>query len=222
MRWLKPVRPGDTLRLRSTVIEAAPSAKQPNRGTVLYRWETLNQNGEVALLMMGRPMFLRRTSAWPRETESNVNHKYYWEDFYLGQVLESGGYSLSDEEMIEFARKYDPQPFHIDSEKAKQTVFGGLIASGWQTASICMRLMCDQYVLEAGLGSPGVDELRWVKPVRPGDTLRLKSTVLETRASASRPDMGMVRVRSEVYNQHGELVMHMSGVGMFRRRGPGE
>ena len=84
-----------------------------------------------------------------------------------------------------------------------------------------MRMLCDLYLLEAAsLGSPGVDELRWVKPVRPGDTLRLKSTVLETRASASRPDMGTVRSRSEVYNQHGELVMHMSGVGMFRRRNP--
>ena len=149
--------------------------------------------------------------------------KYYWEDFYPGQVLETGGLSLSAEEIIEFARKYDPQPFHIDSEKAKRTYFGGLIASGWQTASLCMRMICDLYLLEAAsLGSPGVDELRWVKPVRPGDTLHLKVTVLETRASTSRPDMGTMRARSEVCNQHGELVMHMSGVGMFRRRSPGE
>ncbi len=148
--------------------------------------------------------------------------KYYWEDFYPGQVLETGGLSLSAEEIIDFARKYDPQPFHIDSEKAKQTYFGGLIASGWQTASLCMRMICDLYLLEAAsLGSPGIDELRWVKPVRPGDTLHLKVTVLETRASTSRPDMGTMRARSEVCNQHGELVMHMSGVGMFRRRSPG-
>jgi len=152
-----------------------------------------------------------------------MTYKYYWEDFYPGQVREIGGYSLSEVEIIEFAGKYDPQPFHTDSEKAKQTYFGGLIASGWQTASLCMRMICDLYLLEAAsLGSPGVDELRWTKPVRPGDTLRLKSTVVETRASASRPDMGTVRSRSEIYNQHGELVMHMSGVGMFRRRGPDE
>jgi len=152
-----------------------------------------------------------------------VSYKYFWEDFYPGQVREIGGYSLSEVEIIEFGRKYDPQPFHTDAEKAKQTFFGGLIASGWQTASLCMRMICDQYLLEAAsMGSPGVDEVRWVKPVRPGDTLRLKSTVLETRASTSRPDMGTVRSRSEVYNQHGELVMHMSGVGMFRRRSPGE
>jgi len=152
-----------------------------------------------------------------------MSYKYYWEDFSPGQVRESGGYSLSEDEIVEFAKKYDPQPFHTDREKAKQTVFGGLIASGWQTASLTMRMICDQYLLEAdSMGSPGVDEVRWVKPVRPGDTLRLKSTVLETRASASRPDMGTVRSRSEVYNQRGELVMHMSGVGMFRRRSPGE
>jgi acyl dehydratase len=150
-----------------------------------------------------------------------VSYKYYWEDFYSGQVREIGGYSLSEEEIIEFAKKYDPQPFHTDIEAAKHTFFGGLIASGWQTASLCMRMLCDLYLLEAAsLGSPGVDELRWVKPVRPGDTLRLQTTVLETRASKSRPDMGTVRHRSEVYNQHGELVLHMSGVGMFRRRSP--
>lgn len=150
-----------------------------------------------------------------------MSYKYFWEDFYPGQVREIGGYSLSEEEIIEFAKKYDPQPFHTDIEAAKHTFFGGLIASGWQTASLCMRMLCDLYLLEAAsLGSPGVDELRWVKPVRPGDTLRLQTTVLETRASKSRPDMGTVRHRSEVYNQHGELVLHMSGVGMFRRRSP--
>ena len=152
-----------------------------------------------------------------------MGFKYYWEDFSPGQVRETGGHSLTEEEIIEFAKKYDPQPFHIDKDKAKQSYFGGLIASGWQTASMCMRMLCELYLLEtASMGSPGVDELRWVKPVRPGDTLRLKSTVLETRASTSRPDMGTVRSRSEIYNQRGELVMHMTGVGMFRRRSPGD
>jgi acyl dehydratase len=147
--------------------------------------------------------------------------KYYWEDFSPGQVREGGSVTLSEEEIIEFARKYDPQPFHVDRELAKQSAFGGLIASGWHTAGIYMRMLCDLYLLEtAGMGSPGIDELRWVKPVRPGDTLRLKVTVMETRASASRPDMGIMRSRSEVYNQHGELVMHLSGLGMFKRRSP--
>ncbi|MBE0616074.1 MAG: MaoC family dehydratase [Burkholderiales bacterium] len=152
-----------------------------------------------------------------------MSYKYYWEDFYPGQVFETGGFSLSEVEIIEFARKYDPQPFHTDRDKAAQSVFGGLIASGWQTAGLCMRMICDSYLLEsASMGSPGVDEVRWVKPVRAGDTLRLKVAVQETRASTSRPDMGTVRARSEVYNQRDELVMHMSGVGMFRRRSPGE
>ena len=147
--------------------------------------------------------------------------KYYWEDFSPGQVREGGSVTLSEEEIIEFASKYDPQPFHVDRELAKQSAFGGLIASGWHTAGIYMRMLCDLYLLEtAGMGSPGIDELRWVKPVRPGDTLRLKVTVMETRASASRPDMGIMRSRSEVYNQHGELVMHLSGLGMFKRRSP--
>lgn len=148
-----------------------------------------------------------------------MSYKYYWEDFYPGQVRETGGVSLTEDEIIEFARKYDPQPFHVDKEKAQHSHFGGLIASGWQTAGLCMRMICEAYLLDsASMGSPGVDEVRWVKPVRPGDTLHLKYTVLETRASSSRPDMGTVRARSEVYNQHGELVMHMLGVGMFRRR----
>lgn len=151
-----------------------------------------------------------------------MSYKYYWEDFSLGQVREAGGYSLSEDEIIDFAGKYDPQPFHTDREKAKQSHFGGLIASGWQTASLAMRMLCDLYLLEAAsMGSPGMDEVRWVRPVRPGDALRLKTTVVETRASSSRPDMGTVRSRSEVYNQHDELVMQMTGIGLFRRRNPG-
>src|SRR5512146_2775917 len=141
-------------------------------------------------------------AAYRHRGNAQVSYKYYWEDFYAGQVREAGGISLSEEEIMEFAKKYDPQPFHTDPERAKQSAFGGLIASGWQTAAVCMRLICDSYILEAAsMGSPGVDEVRWVKPVRPGDTLRLKTTVLETRASTSRPEMGTVRSRSEVYNQ---------------------
>ena len=145
--------------------------------------------------------------------------KYYFEDFQPGQVREIDGPVLTREEIVEFARKYDPQPFHVDEEAAKNSFYGGLIASGWQTVAICMRLMCDSYLLEsASLGSPGVDEVRWVKPVRPGDRLRLKTTVLEARISRSRPEMGSVRARWDMFNQHNELVMHMTGWGMFGRR----
>ncbi len=145
--------------------------------------------------------------------------KYYFEDFQPGQVREIDGPVLTREEIVEFARKYDPQSFHVDEEAAKNSFYGGLIASGWQTVAICMRLMCDSYLLEsASLGSPGVDEVRWVKPVRPGDRLRLKMTVLEARISRSRPEMGSVRARWDMFNQHNELVMHMTGWGMFGRR----
>jgi len=145
--------------------------------------------------------------------------KYYFEDFQPGQVREIDGPALTRDEIVEFARKYDPQPFHVDEEAAKNSFYGGLIASGWQTVAICMRLMCDSYLLEsASLGSPGVDEVRWVKPVRPGDRPRLKMTVLEARISRSRPEMGSVRARWDMFNQHNELVMHMTGWGMFGRR----
>ena len=148
-----------------------------------------------------------------------MSYKYYWEDFYPGQVLEAGGASLSAEEIIEFGKKYDPQPFHIDEEQAKQSVFGGLIASGWQTASLCMRLICDLYLLEAAsLGSPGIDELRWVKPVRPGDTLSGRMTVLESIPSRSKPDRGMVRSLMELRNQHGEVVLTVKGLSLQGRR----
>ncbi|MCX7891573.1 MAG: MaoC family dehydratase [Burkholderiales bacterium] len=145
--------------------------------------------------------------------------KLYFEDFQPGQVREARGPTLTEREIVEFARLYDPQPFHIDAEAARQSPYGGIIASGWQTGCIAMRLMCELYLLEAAsLGSPGVDEIRWTKPVRPGDTLNMKMTVLETKISRSRPNMGSVRSRWEVFNQHGELVMHMTGWGLFARR----
>lgn len=148
-----------------------------------------------------------------------MTRKYYFEDFQPGQVREIDGPVVTREEIVEFARKYDPQSFHVDEDAAKNSFYGGLIASGWQTVAICMRLMCDLYLLESSsLGSPGVDEVRWVKPVRPGDRLRLKTTVLETRISRTRPEMGSVRARWELFNQNDELVMHMTGWGMFGRR----
>lgn len=145
--------------------------------------------------------------------------RLYFEDFQPGQVREVRGPEVTKEAIVEFARLYDPQPFHIDAAAAAQSHFGSLIASGWHTASICMRLICELYLLEAAsLGSPGIDELRWTKPVRPGDTLRLRMTVLETKISRNRPQMGSVRSYWEVFNQHDEQVMHMTGWGLFARR----
>jgi acyl dehydratase len=146
-------------------------------------------------------------------------YRYYWEDFPVGQVTEFGGITLSEDDIVRFAREFDPQPFHIDAEAAKHSMFGGLIASGWHTCGLAMRMMCDAYLLEAAsLGSPGVDNIRWLKPVRPGDTLRVRCVVLEARPLESKPHVGLVRNRWEVLNQNGEEVMQMEGYGMFKRR----
>ena len=148
--------------------------------------------------------------------------KYYWEDFKAGETFPMGERRIEKDEVTAFARDFDPQPFHIDEAAARQSMYGGLIASGWHTVALVMRMMCDSYLNQsASLGSPGVDNVRWLKPVRPGDTIRAQRTVVEARASQSRPDMGLVKSRWEVFNQHGELVMTMEGYGMFQRRNPG-
>ena len=145
--------------------------------------------------------------------------RYWWEDFEVGSVRESGTIDVTREEVVAFASRYDPQPFHVDEAAAKQTLFGGLIASGWMTASLTMRLMCEAYLLDStSVGSPGVEKLQWLKPVRPGDTLKVRTTVLEARPMASKPQLGLVRSRMETLNQHGETVMSMEAWGMYRRR----
>ena len=147
--------------------------------------------------------------------------KYYWEDFTPGRVFETATRSLSEEDIVRFAREFDPQDFHTNPEAARQTPFGGLIASGWHTCGITMRLMCDGYLLETScVGSPGLEELRWLKPVRPGDALRLKTTVLEATPSAKQANRGTVLFLWETYNQNGEVVASMRGRQMFLRRTP--
>jgi acyl dehydratase len=143
----------------------------------------------------------------------------YFEDFPVGDVRESPAQPVTRDEILAFARQFDPQPFHTDEAAARRTIYGGLLASGWHTAAIVMRLLWETFLKDAAsLGSPGVDEVRWLKPVRPGDTLRARFTVTEARPSSRRPDRGVVRSLSEVFNQHGELVMTMRGLGMFARR----
>lgn len=149
-------------------------------------------------------------------------YKYYWEDFPVGKVSEFGHMTVSAEEIIEFAGKFDPQPFHLSEEGGKNSLFGSLCASGWHTCAMAMRMMCDGYILEsASLGSPGLENIRWLKPVRPGDTLHVRSVVLEARPMDSKPHVGLLRVRTEVLNQNNEEVMQMEGYGMYRRRNPG-
>ncbi|MEO8835911.1 MAG: MaoC family dehydratase [Caldimonas sp.] len=145
--------------------------------------------------------------------------RYYWEDFPVGQVREFGHHEVTREAVLAFARDFDPQPFHLDDEAAKASLFGRLAASGWHTCAMAMRMMCDAYLLEsASLGSPGLENLRWPKPVYPGDVLHMRLEVVESRPMASRPMVGLVRSRWQVLNQNDETVLAMEGYGMFARR----
>ncbi len=145
----------------------------------------------------------------------------YFDDFAEGQVFAFGRIEVTEAELLDFARRYDPQAIHLDQEAAAAGPFGGLILSGWHTAALMMRLFAEQVLDDASsLGSPGIDELRWLKPVRPGDTLSLRVTVEEARRSRSRPDRGMVRNYVEVLNQHGETVMSLKPMNLMRCRPP--
>lgn len=143
----------------------------------------------------------------------------HWEDFEAGEVIDLGEYHVTRDEILEFAERYDPQPFHTDEDAARDSIYGGLIASGWHTCAMMMRLLCDAVLVEAeSMGSPGVERVRWLKPVRPGDTLRGTMEVVETRPSRSKPDRGIIRSHWEIHNQDDDLVMTMEGMGMYRRR----
>ena len=144
---------------------------------------------------------------------------YAFEDFHVGQVIEIGRRSVSAQEIVAFATQFDPQPFHLSQEAGRRSIYGSLIASGWHTVAMVMRMSCDAYLLDSrSMGSPGVDELRWLKPVRAGDTIRAQFEVIEVRPSKSKPDRGVVVSGWRVFNQHDELVMTMRGMGLFLRR----
>ena len=143
----------------------------------------------------------------------------YFEDLAPGQVVELGSHTVTEEEIVAFARQWDPQPFHVDPEAARDSVFGGLIASGWHTGAMWMRLYVDSLLDgAASMGSPGIEELRWLAPVRPGDTLAGRLTVLDATPSERRPDRGTVRIRGEMVNQDGVTVLSMVSRGHFGRR----
>ena len=143
----------------------------------------------------------------------------YFEDYRPGEVHEFGDYLVTREEITDFARRYDPQPFHLDDDAAAESIYGGLISSGWLTCSVLMRLLVDHFISPvASMGSPGIDELRWLKPVRPGDRLRARVTITDTRRSTSKPDRGIVQIRQEAINQDGEVVLAMRGMGMYKCR----
>jgi acyl dehydratase len=143
----------------------------------------------------------------------------WFEDFAEGEVFEFGDRLITAEEIVEFARRYDPQPFHVDEAAAAKSHFGGLVASGWMTAAVLMSVLCEHFIApQSSMGSPGVDKLRWTRPVRPGDRLKVRVSVLEIRRSQSKPDRGVVTMRQEALNQRGEVVMSHEGLAMVRCR----
>ncbi len=140
-----------------------------------------------------------------------------FEDYRAGAVYEFGAIAVDEDDVISFGHRFDPQPFHTDPAAASQWHFGGLIASGWHTGALAMRLLVDHFLpVTASLGSPGVDELRWPRPVRPGDVLSLRVTILEARRSTSKPDRGFMRTQIEVLNQHREVVMSLKAMNLLR------
>lgn len=144
----------------------------------------------------------------------------YFEDFVVGDVIALGSSPpVTEDDIIDFARQWDPQPYHVDPERAKSSIYGGLIASGWHTGAIAMRMLVDRILSQAhSQGSPGVDEIRFLRPVRPGDVLTGRYTVVDASPSATRPTLGKVRSRVELTNQRGELVMTWRAMGFFDRR----
>lgn len=143
----------------------------------------------------------------------------YFEDFHVGDSFELGSKQVTEEEIIAFAQQFDPQPFHVNPEEARNSFFGGIVASGWHTMGMYMRMFVDEILNKTvSLASPGIDEIRWLKPVRPGDVLRGTFLVTECTASKSRPEMGIVRSKCEAFNQKDELVMTMIGIHFIGRQ----
>jgi acyl dehydratase len=147
---------------------------------------------------------------------------WFFEDFFEGQEIDLGTRSVSEAEIIDFARQFDPQPFHVDHDAAAGSIYGGVIASGWHTCSMMMRMVVDGLLSRAaGMGSPGLDGVRWLAPVRPGDTLNVRYRTVKVKASNSRPDRGVVWSTWVAVNQHGDTVCAVDGMSMFGRRPPG-
>ena len=148
--------------------------------------------------------------------------KLYFEDFKPGETAKFGPRLVTREEIIAFAAQYDPQPMHLDEAAGQKSLLGGLGASGWHSCAIMMRMICDGFMLNsASMGAAGVEEVQWLRPVRPSDSLTLHRTILDTRTSRSRPEMGIVRIQYEMFNAHGECVMTMLAVALFGRRHQG-
>jgi acyl dehydratase len=249
VKWLRPVYPGDSLRTRMTVQDARPSRSRPGIGLLQFRLEVLNQRDETVMSQTNWIMFGRRGHPWPpapgdrpRPVEAGdgrvqtpprepARPSGYLEEMEVGEVTELGSYRFEPDAIMRFAKTYDPQPFHVDPEAARRSLFGGLCASGWHTAAIWMKLrvaQLDAASAEAGrqgrrpsrLGpSPGFRNMRWSKPVYAGDTVSFRSVVTDLRPSKSRPGWGLASHRNSGANQHGEEVFSFEGTVFWERRG---
>ncbi len=147
------------------------------------------------------------------------SRRWYFEDFFPGQEIDLGSRTVTEQEIIAFATDFDPQPFHVDRDAARDSIFGGVIASGWHTCSMIMRIVVDSVLgNSSSMGSPGLEKVRWILPVRPNDTLSVRYITTQVKASASRPDRGVVWSTWEARNQDGQLVCTVEGMGMYGRR----
>lgn len=246
LNWAKPVRPGDTLRSRMTVLESRASKSRPSIGLVRFQFDVLNQADEAVMVQKNWIMFgLRETGLAvngsrsvpadsaapdPVDTRPAMSANPYLEDLVVGQTDVLGAYTYTADEIVRFAKAYDPQRFHVDPVAAKASLFGDLCASGWQTAAIWMKLMAahrdrirtdalNRGERPARLGpSPGFSDLKWLKPVYAGDTITYRSTLTGKRVSASRPGWGLAFHRNSGVNQHGEEVFSFDGAVFWERR----
>jgi acyl dehydratase len=256
VRWLKPVRPGDDLTARYVCLEKRVLGSRPDVGLAKVRFEMLNQTGAVVMSWLSNQLLRvrepqRASSAGPGSqrgerpaplqslweiplepapsTESN-----FFEDRAIGEMVDVGAHTFGKDEIIDFARTFDPQPFHLDEVAAKSSLFGGLCASGWHTAAIYIRLsVAARRKIEAAIvanggtlavygPSPGFRDVRWMKPVYPGDTISFRSRVVEKINLKSRPDRGIVVSHAQGRNQHGEIVFAIMGQILAERRRPYE
>ncbi|MDP8918560.1 MAG: MaoC family dehydratase [Pseudomonadota bacterium] len=250
VKWVKPVRPGDTLRSRMTVLDSRLSKSRPTLGLVRFHFDMLNQADETVLTQTNWVMFATKDAkpftgeglgaiavatgdlpdSTPQREIPPISVNPYFEDLIIGETEELGSYTFTADDIIGFARQFDPQRFHVDAEAAKNSLFGALCASGWHTASVWMKHMVGyrdrirSYALARGerparLGpSPGFTNLKWLKPVYAGDTITYRTTVTAKRASASRPGWGLVFHHNTGTNQHGEEVFAFDGMVFWERR----
>jgi acyl dehydratase len=250
VRWLRPMRPGDVLHCRRTVLETKPSQSKPQIGLVKFRFELINQLDQVVVEQVNWIMFGRRGSSFEPAPSHGIDTMHYvppqvegalllpavmqaqpsrfFEELVAGETTKLGSFTFTADEIIAFAQVFDPQAFHVDAVAAKDSMLGGLCASGWHTAATWMRLMvfdrrrqqAATIGRQARLGSsPGFRNLRWAKPVFAGDTISYSTTIMDKRATASRPEWGLVFHRNSGVNQHGDEVFSFDGCVFWERRG---